>query len=63
MPITPTNIPKHAITPSANTKGGYVLWGDPVFTWGSTIAQWGAPVNTFANVAKHAITPTNQSKN
>ena len=58
-----TNQSKNSITPTSSNKGGYVLWGDPVYTWGDSIGMWGSPYNPITNISKNAITPNNQTKN
>jgi hypothetical protein len=62
MPITPTNLAKHTITPVRTSKTGYAMWGDAVVTWGDSGYSWGAPSATLTNLSKHTITPTNQTK-
>lgn len=62
MPITPVNLVKHTITPTAARKGGYAYWGDTVVTWGDAGYSWGSPFATMTNLTKHTITPVNQVK-
>lgn len=63
MPITPTNLIKHTITPNNTNKGGYALWGDDTITWGDSSRSWGSPFSTFVNLIKNIITPSNKTKN
>jgi hypothetical protein len=63
MPITPTNLSKHTVTPSSTRKGGYAFWDDSEVTWDSAIYLWDSPIATFTtNLSKHTVTPTNQTK-
>jgi hypothetical protein len=63
MPITPTNLTKHTITPGRVDKSGYATWADSVVAWDSSSLFWDSPLNAFAmNLSKHTITPTNQVK-
>lgn len=63
MSITPVNRAKNTITPSKKPKYGIATWGDTVATWGDAIYAWGYDGETFADRAKHTITPANRDKN
>lgn len=63
MPITPVNRTKHTITPGKLNKAGIATWGDTVATWGDATVGWGIDSDSFVNLTKHTITPTDRTKN
>jgi len=62
MPITPTNLNKHTITPTGTSKI-FVVWSDSSITWGDTLGLWGSGYKMLSTSNKHVITPVNKTKN
>lgn len=61
--ITPVNLTKHSITPTAQRRSNYAFWDDNVVTWDSADYFWDSPIIQISNLTKHTISPVNQVKN
>ena len=61
MPISPTNLTKHPITPINTNKYGVALWDDTVVAWDALLFYWDAS-EKVVNTQKHSAIISNQSK-
>lgn len=50
--ISPTNQPKHTISPTGRRKAKVALWGDAVATWGDAWYAWGFESESYLNQDK-----------